>query len=75
MKLIDLVTDSETGQYSHTKLWSNIAYAVGTIAFIRLAFDGSAPDADIWLIYLGVIGGHTAVSKLVSMKYSKDTQT
>lgn len=70
MKLSDLFIDTGTGKCSHTKTWANIAYAVATVAFIRLSFSGTPPSADIWLIYLGVIGSHTAVSKLVSMRYS-----
>ena len=70
MKASDLFRDAGTGQLSHTKLWANIAYIVATAAFLNLTFDSTTPpDADIWLIYLGVIGGHCAVSKLVSMRY------
>ncbi|MEK7787781.1 MAG: hypothetical protein AAB658_20440 [Chloroflexota bacterium] len=70
MKASDLFKDAGTGQLSHTKLWANVAYIVATAAFLQLAFAcDKTPDADIWLIYLGVIGSHCAVSKLVSMRY------
>lgn len=75
MKTSDLLRDAGTGQLSHTKLWANIAYIVATAAFLQLAFAcDKTPDADIWLIYLGVIGSHCAVSKLVSMRYRGGVQ-
>ena len=70
MRASDLFRDAGTGQLSHTKLWTNIAYIVVTVVFLRLAFVcNTPPDADIWLIYLGIIGAHGAVSKLISMRY------
>ncbi|SOD42313.1 hypothetical protein [Nitrosovibrio sp. Nv4] len=70
MKLADLVRDAGTGQLSQTKLWTNIAYAVGTIAFLYpVVKSGTPPDPESLLIYLGVVGSHCAVSKFISMKY------
>lgn len=70
MKLVDLVRDAGTGQLSQTKLWTNIAYTAGTVAFLYPVFKtGTPPDADALLIYLGVVGSHCAVSKLISMRY------
>lgn len=70
MILADLIRDPGTGQLSVTKIWTNVAYAAGTAAFLRAAFaECPSPDADIWLIYLGVVGSHCAVSKLISMRY------
>lgn len=70
MKCSSLITDAGTGQLSHTKIWANIAYIVATVAFLRQVFFAPVPpDADIWLIYLGVIGSHCAVSKLISLRY------
>lgn len=63
-----LITDAGTGQVSHTKLWANIAYAAATAAFGWQAYRGTA-SADIWLIYLGVLGASAATSKLISLKY------
>lgn len=68
MTLKDLITDAGTGQLSHTKLWANIAYASATAAFLWAAYQGSA-TADVWLIYLGVVGASATVSKLLSLKY------
>lgn len=68
MKLADLIQDAGTGQLSHTKLWANVAYFAATVAFVKQAWMGTA-DADIWLIYLGVVGTSTTFSKLISMRY------
>jgi hypothetical protein len=68
MRLSDLVRDAGTGQLSHTKLWANIAYAAATVAFLKSAWAGTL-TADIWLFYLGIVGAHSAVSKLISMRY------
>lgn len=68
MKLSDLVQDAGTGQLSHTKLWANIAYAAATVAFVKQAWAGTL-TGEIWLFYLGVVGAHGTLSKLISMRY------
>jgi hypothetical protein len=66
----DLIIDCATGQWSHTKIWANIAYACATVAFLRMALFSDTPaDSEIWLIYLGVVGTHSVSSKLLSLKY------
>lgn len=75
MKLNGLIIDSATGQCSHTKLWSNIAYLAATIVFLRWGVLSEQPPSEwMWLIYLGVVGGHTVLSKLVSLKYAKQEE-
>ena len=69
-RAFDLITDCTTGQLSHTKLWTNIAYFVATLAFARVTlFSDTQPESEIWLIYLGVVGAHNVSSKILSMKY------
>lgn len=69
-RVLDLITDCATGQLSHTKLWTNIAYLAATIAFLRATlFSDTQPESEIWLIYLGVVGAHNVSSKILSMKY------
>lgn len=63
MKWQDLFQNS-SGKFSHTKLWTNVAYAAATYKFIN-----DAVPPDIWLIYLGVVGAHGLLSKAVSIKY------
>lgn len=70
-KIIDLIVDPGTGMYSHTKIWTNIAYLVATIAFVKITFSSDEPDLTLWLLYLCVIGGHSSLSKLISLKYNK----
>lgn len=71
MRVIDLITDCATNQLSHTKIWTNIAYLAATIAFLRLTISNDPPPVEIWFVYLGVVGGHNVLSKLISMKYGE----
>lgn len=69
MKISDLIVDPGTGQLSHTKIWTNIAYLVVTIAFIKTTFSSAEINFSMWLLYLGIVGGHSSLSKLISLKY------
>jgi hypothetical protein len=69
MKLSDLIADPGTGMLSHTKLWTHIAYATVTATFLHMTVSGNTPGLDLWLVYLGIVGGHSVLSKLISMKY------
>ncbi len=69
MKLSDLIIDCGTGMVSHTKLWTHIAYSTVTITFLYMTFSGDTPKLDLWLVYLGIVGGHGLLSKLISLKY------
>ena len=64
MSLKELVTNNE-GVLSHSKIWANIAYAAGTVKFIMLP----DPSSDVWMAYLGIVGGAAVASKLIQMKY------
>ena len=64
MKLLELITNNE-GVLSHSKIWANIAYAAGTVKFIMLP----DPSSDIWMAYLGIVGGAAVASKLIQMKF------
>lgn len=68
MKCRDLITDIGTGQMSHTKLWANVAYAASTIWLSGIAFNGNL-NADLLLIYLGIVGASATASKFLSLKY------
>lgn len=70
MKAIDLVTDADGKNLSHTKVWSNIAYAAGTFKFVT-----TDVSADIWLIFLGVVGSAQIASKYLSLKYKGETMS
>lgn len=70
MKLRDLFTDAGGKTLSHTKLWSNIACAAATVAFIKQAWAGTL-TAEIWLAYLGCVAGAATASKFLSLKYQQ----
>ena len=63
--MIKQLITNELGNVSHSKLWSNIAYFAGTVKFVMLP----NPEADIWMVYLGVVGGAAIASKFITMKY------
>lgn len=69
MSAKDLITDPVTGTTSHTKLWSNIAFAAATIIVIGLAWKGNL-STEMFGIYLAVVGVSTTASKYLSRKYS-----
>jgi len=71
VRLSNLICSSGTSEISHTKLWTNIAYLAATIAFLRANWGEAPASPEIWLYYLGVVGGHGAVSKLIAMKYGE----
>lgn len=71
MNLADLLRDPGNGRLSHTRLWANVAYAAGTAAFVWQSCHGGVA-ADIWLIYLGVVGASATASKWLSLRFSKD---
>jgi hypothetical protein len=68
-KLSDLVTNERTGRISHTKVWSNVAYAVAT-AVVLLQAIADTLDPDMLLIYLAIVGAAEVASKFISLRYS-----
>lgn len=66
-KLSDIFIDDTTGNLSHTKIWTHIAYATATVVFLR------QPDTpiEIWLVYLGIVGGQNVLNKWITMKYGQ----
>ena len=55
------------GDFSHTKLWSNVGYAVFTWAVIHKTLNASVSD-ELYLIYIGVVAAHTSFSRFLSNK-------
>lgn len=75
MRALELITDCATGQLSHTKLWTNIAYFAATIAFVRYAvFTDSPFDIWLWITFLGIVGGHNIASKALSIRLGKTNE-
>lgn len=64
MGIFDIFKNPATGKVSHSKLWANVACAAGTYKFLILP----DPSAEIWVIYLGIVGGYAVARSLVSVK-------
>ena len=64
MRIFDIFKNPATGKVSHSKLWANVACAAGTYKFLILP----DPSAEIWAIYLGIVGGYAVARSLVSVK-------
>ncbi|HEZ1991185.1 TPA: hypothetical protein ACFNU0_001345, partial [Neisseria meningitidis] len=47
-----------------SKLWANVACAAGTFKFVMLP----DPSAEIWAVYLGIVGGYAVARSFVSVK-------
>lgn len=53
------------GQFSHSKLWSNVGYSVFTWAIITKVINNTASD-ELFLIYISVTALHTTASSVLS---------
>ena len=64
MRILDIFKNPATGNVLHSKLWANVACAAGTFKFVMLP----DPSAEIWAVYLGIVGGYAVARSLVSVK-------
>ena len=64
MGILDIFKNPATGKVSHSKLWANVACAAGTYKFLILP----DPSAEIWAVYLGIVGGYAVARSFVSVK-------
>lgn len=64
MRIFDIFKNPATGNLSHSKLWANVACAAGTFKFVMLP----DPSAEIWAVYLGIVGGYAVARSFVSVK-------
>lgn len=64
MRILDIFKNPVTGNVSHSKLWANVACAAGTFKFVMLP----DPSAEIWAVYLGIVGGYAVARSFVSVK-------
>ncbi|MCP1289762.1 hypothetical protein NK214_06115 [Chromobacterium sp. S0633] len=67
MSLGDLFKNPATNRLSHSKLWANVACAAATSMFIYQGVSGSLTP-DVWLIYLGVVGGYSAARSWIATR-------
>ncbi|WP_175895702.1 hypothetical protein [Burkholderia cepacia] len=63
MHISDLITGQD-GKLSHAKLWPNVAAGVATGMFIYQGYRNQL-TFDTWLIYLGCVGGYSAVVQAI----------
>ncbi|AUH53185.1 hypothetical protein CXB49_21515 [Chromobacterium sp. ATCC 53434] len=61
----DLLRNPHSRRLSHSRLWANVACAAATAMFIRDGWRGTLTP-DIWLIYLGVVGGYSASLRMIA---------
>lgn len=54
------------GDFSASKFWTNVAYAVATYVVIKYA---SATNWELLLVYLSVVGGSEVGKKFLNMRY------
>lgn len=73
MTLSDLFTNPATGRLSHSKLWANVACASATGLFIYQGVQGTLTP-EIWLVYLGVVGGYAAALRLIATRRDSNAQ-
>lgn len=61
--------NKEDGTVSHSKLWANVASAAATYKFIM------TPDAtaEIWLAYLGLVGGYAVARRWIAARMETTT--
>ena len=67
MSLGDLFKNPATNRLSHSKLWANVACASATGMFIYQGVAGTL-TAEVWLIYLGVVGGYSAARSWIATR-------
>ncbi|OHX12296.1 hypothetical protein [Chromobacterium sphagni] len=65
MRIADLFCSPHSRRLSHSRLWANIACAAATAMFIVGGWRGTLTP-DLWLIYLGVVGGYSASLRMIA---------
>lgn len=65
----DVFIDHATGRYSHGKVWTSIANITGTFIVIYLTVHSVLPT-EMFVAYIGIIGGYTTFGQFLSYKYS-----
>ena len=58
------------GAPSHTKIWASVACATATWKFINIP----EPSVDIWMAYLGLVGGYALGRRWIAAKQIVETQ-
>ena len=65
-KVMELITDPN-GSLSHTKLWSNVANFLASVAFVWSVY-GHGLSPELLLAYVGAVGVQRVASKYIDSK-------
>ncbi|UOO89610.1 hypothetical protein LVJ82_01090 [Vitreoscilla massiliensis] len=65
-----LAGNEVTGAPSHTKIWASVACATATWKFIHIP----EPSVDIWMAYLGLVGGYALGRRWIAAKQDVETK-
>lgn len=68
MNIKELFTN-DVGKMSHTKTWSNVAYATMTFIVIFMAIKGTLL-LDMFIAYGMIVAIHNSTSKFISAKFA-----
>ena len=71
MALTDIVKDDASGNWSHTKVWSNLGNVAMTTIFFRVAWNAQVTDGLAWLflVYGGLVAGSQVASKIIGLRW------
>ena len=67
-----LLIDQDKNRLSHTKLWSNIGYAIMCYTFVYAVMFGSQASAELWLIFGGLVIGNRSLNKWMARGQSNE---
>ena len=65
--LFSMVKNPVSGEVSKTDFFSVVAYSVAT-GFFAWKNIAEPFNAELWIIYLGVVGGHNVLNKIVATR-------
>lgn len=60
------------GNFSASKMWTNIAYAVSTYIVLTKS---TGANWELLLVYLAAVGGSEVAKKFLNMKYGNHNQS
>jgi hypothetical protein len=64
----------EHGNYSHTRFWSSIAYAVASWVIIELTLNKSM-SAEYLFTYMAILATHNGASKWINNRFAINNPT
>lgn len=74
MHVRDLIVDHETGRIRESKVWSNVAKASMTTAFLWVIFHGGSSEW-LWVAYGGTLLTHESATRILNQKEKNESRT